>query len=175
MILIVDMNYKGSLGFYEFVLPICRVVEPELYEVHHYSEVKDGSYQKIILSGTPLKDNGFRENLQLFEWLISCNKPVLGICAGMQVIGLVFNSQLDQCQEIGMTQIETVKENYLFSSTFAAYELHNYRTIPSDTFEILARSEKCIQGIKHKEKEIYGLLFHPEVRNKDIIRRFIRK
>jgi GMP synthase (glutamine-hydrolysing) len=66
-----------------------------------------------------------------------------------------------------------VKKNYLFSSTFTAYELHNYKINPSNTFEILARSKKCIQGIKHKEKEIYGLLFHPEVRNKDIIRRFV--
>ena len=101
--------------------------------------------------------------------------PILGICAGMQAIGMIFGSLLKPCKEIGMTEVETVKENYLFSSTFMAYELHNYGVEPSDMLEILAVSEKCIQGIKHKEEEIYGILFHPEARNKDIVTQFVHK
>lgn len=172
MILIVDMNEKW-LGSHEFVLPLCRIVEPEEYEVLHYSEIRDvTNYEKIILSGTPLKDNGYLRNITLFEWMKTCDVPVLGICAGMQVIGLVFGSELVFCEEIGMTEVETVRENPLFSSTFEAYELHTYGITPSDAFDVLAISEKCIQGIKLKGKEMYGVLFHPEVRNKDIIEQF---
>ena len=174
MILIVDINFKGSLGFYEFVLPLCDIAEPVGYEVKHYSEVTDvEKYEKIILSGTPLKDFGYLRNMNRFEWIRDCNIPILGICAGMQVIGLVYNSSLELCQEIRMTEIKTLKENPLFSSTFRAYELHTYGINPSDNFEILAVSEKCIQGIKHKKKGIYGVLFHPEVRNKEIVGRFV--
>ncbi|KYK32497.1 MAG: hypothetical protein HXS48_21135 [Theionarchaea archaeon] len=175
MILIVDMNYKGSLGFYEFVLPLCRIVEPLEYEVWHYTEVKDIEYQEVILSGTALKDTGYLRNMGLFEWIRECDVPILGICAGLQVIGLVFDSLLILCQEIGMTEIEPVKENPLFSSPLTVYELHNYGIDPSDEFEILTTSEKCIQGVKHKKKEIYGVLFHPEVRNKDIVKRFVQE
>ena len=174
MILIVDMNFRGSLGFYEFVLPLCDIVEPLEFEVKHYSEVTDvEKYEKVILSGTPLKDFGYLNEMNRFEWIRDCNMPILGICAGMQVIGLVFDSSLKLCREIGMTEIKTIRENPLFSSTFRAYELHTYGITPSDNFEILAISEKCIQGIKHKGKKIYGVLFHPEVRNKDIINQFI--
>ena len=174
MILIVDMNFKGSLGFYEFVLPLCDIAEPVEYEVKHYLEVADvEKYEKIILSGTPLKDFGYLNDMNRFEWIRDCNIPILGICAGMQVIGLVFDSSLKLCREIGMTEVKTVKENPLFSSTFEAYELHTYGISPSDNFEILAMSEKCVQGIRYKRKKIYGVLFHPEVRNKDIINQFI--
>jgi GMP synthase-like glutamine amidotransferase len=174
MILIVDMNYKGSLGFYEFVLPLCDAVEPLEYEVLHYLEVKDvKTYEKVILSGTPLKDFGYLKHIRSFEWIKTCDMPILGICAGMQAIGLVFDSSLEPCKEIGMTEIKTVWENPLFSSTFEAYELHTYSVTPSDDFETIAITEKCIQGIKYKESKIYGILFHPEVRNKDIVERFI--
>jgi GMP synthase (glutamine-hydrolysing) len=103
-----------------------------------------------------------------------CDKPILGICAGMQTLGLVFGGRLQECLEIGMTQVETLKTNPLFSSSFKAYSLHNYSIQPSDEFDALAESAKCIQAIKHKQKNIYGVLFHPEVRNQEIVQRFIR-
>jgi GMP synthase (glutamine-hydrolysing) len=172
MILIVDMNCKkSSLGFYEFVMPIASVVKE--YETKHYSEVKDvDDFEKIILSGVPLKDNEFMKDVKKFDWIKDCGKPILGICAGMQAIGMIFNSTLKKCQEIGMCEIETVKKNPLFSSSFKAYELHNFSIEPSKDLEVLAMSDKCIQAIKHKEKNIYGILFHPEIRNREIIERF---
>jgi GMP synthase (glutamine-hydrolysing) len=109
-----------------------------------------------------------------FNWLKNFNIPVLGICAGMQTIGLVFGGYLENCREIGMIKIETFKKNILFSSTFQAYSLHNYSLEPPAEFEMLAKSENCIQAIKHKNKDIYGVLFHPEVRNKEVIQNFIQ-
>jgi len=178
MILVVDMNFKkDSLGFYEFVSPIVNIAE-ELEEcvVKHYTEVAPKDLQrsgKIILSGTALKDNATLNQTSNFKWMKDCDKPILGICAGMQTLGLVFGGRLQECLEIGMTQIETLKANPLFSSNFKAYSLHNYSIQPSDEFEALAESAKCIQAIKHKQKNIYGVLFHPEVRNPEIIQRFV--
>ncbi len=176
MILIVDMNCKkASLGFEEFVLPLVHVANSiEECEVTHYTEIKEvETYTKVILSGACLKDGEYLKRRELFEWLKTCTPPVLGICAGMQIIGLVFNSTLIPCKEIGMTDIAVVKENFLFSSPLRAYELHNYGIEPSPTFDIFARSSKCVQAIKHRERQIFGLLFYPEVRNKGIIKKFI--
>ncbi|HII85303.1 TPA: hypothetical protein HA273_01700 [Candidatus Bathyarchaeota archaeon] len=52
--------------------------------------------------------------------------------------------------------------------------MHNYSLESPKDFEVLATSEKCVQAIKHKSKNIYGVLFHPEVRNQEIIRRFVQ-
>lgn len=179
MILIVDMNCKkDSLGFYEFVSPIVTVAtELEECVVEHYTEVSNEdpkTCSRIILSGTALKDNTAANQPEKFSWIKTTNKPVLGICAGMQAIGTVFGSQLNRCLEIGMTPITTRQENPLFSDAFRAYSLHNYSVEPTAEFEVLAESAQCVQAIKHKKKPLYGVLFHPEVRNVEILKRFIQ-
>jgi GMP synthase-like glutamine amidotransferase len=177
MILVVDMNStENPFGFYEFVLPIVSIAEElEKCDVKHYLKVNEKSlngYDKIVLSGSALKDTVTFDQTARFKWLKDCSKPVLGICAGMQTIGLVFGGHVEKCREIGMTEV-TSKANLLFSSKFKAYSLHNYALVPSAEFEVLAESAKCVQAIKHKQKDIYGVLFHPEVRNKEIVQRFI--
>jgi GMP synthase-like glutamine amidotransferase len=179
MILIVDMNStENPFGFSEFVLPIVSIAEElEKCDVKHYLKVNGKSlngYGKIVLSGSALKDTVTFDQTARFKWLKDCGKPVLGICAGMQTIGLVFGGHVEKCREIGMTEIVTSKVNTLFSSTFKAYALHNYALVPSAEFEVLAESARCVQAIKHKQKSIYGVLFHPEVRNKDVVQRFIQ-
>lgn len=178
MMLIVDMNYrKDSVGYYEFVLPIASSIKDlEEYTIRHYSELSRTDidrYSRIILSGNALEDKQVLTQIEDFAWVGTCEKPVLGICAGMQAIGLIFGSPLKRCLEIGMTVIKVVKRNPLFFSSFKAYELHSYSIQPSEELDVLAESEKCPQAVKHKKKAIYGVLFHPEVRNREIIRRFM--
>jgi GMP synthase-like glutamine amidotransferase len=179
MILIVDLDWKqDSLAFNEFVLPIVSVVQPlEACEVKHYLEIEPAklrSYSKVVLSGTALKDHATLKQVEKFKWIKTCDKPILGICAGMQTISLVFDEPLLNCLQIGMAEIRTLKENPLFQGDFKAYVLHNYSVGPCRNFEALAESAKCIQAIKHKQKNIFGVLFHPEVRNQDILKKFIQ-
>ncbi len=177
MILVVDMNWKAnSLGFYEFVSPIVQIAsEFEECVVKHFSEVTDlSSCRCIILSGTALKDNVTLKEPEKFEWLRHTDKPVLGICAGMQTIGSVFGLRVPPCLEIGITCVTTSKANPLFSGKFRVYSLHNYSVEPNGEFEIWAESKKCMQAMKHKVKPIYGILFHPEARNPELLRRFIQ-
>jgi GMP synthase (glutamine-hydrolysing) len=174
------MNWKrDSLAYTEFVAPILAVVEPfEACTVKHYSEVESseiGGFSHIILSGTTLKDFAFLEKIANFNWIKTCSKPVLGVCAGMQTILQVYGEPLEDCSKVGMTEITTKKSNPLFSGAFQAYTLHSYTAKPDGgTFEVLAESAQCIQAIKHKQKPIYGVLFHPEVRNQSILERFVK-
>ncbi len=179
MILVVDMNWKrDSLSFNEFVAPIISVVQPlEECVVKHFLEVTPAEldcYSKIILSGTTLKDHATLNQIEKFDWIKTCDKPILGICAGMQTIALVFDVPLASCLQVGTAEITTLKENPLFHGNFNAYTLHNYSVEPSQNFETLAESTKCIQAIKLKQKNIYGVLFHPEVRNQEILKLFIQ-
>jgi GMP synthase-like glutamine amidotransferase len=178
MILVIDMNYKrASLGYNEFVSPIVSVLEPlERCVVKHFLDVHrsdlDG-YSRIILSGTTLKDFEAQKHLASFQWIKNCGKPILGVCAGMQITSLIYGVPLTPCLQMGMTEITTQKANPLFEGTFQAYTLHSLSVKPSETFEVLANSAKCIQAIKHKQKPIYGVLFHPEVRNQGILKKFL--
>jgi GMP synthase-like glutamine amidotransferase len=176
MILLIDMNHKrDSLSKDEFVRPIASALAGKKCQVVHYLDLPDSiplQYSKAILSGTPLKDNAYMDNLSALSWLKDAKIPVLGICAGMQAICAVFGGKIISCQEMGMTHVETTTDNPLFSGKFKAYSLHNLAIEPSGGFQTLAKSEKCIQAVKHKKLPLYGVLFHPEVRNTDILINF---
>jgi GMP synthase (glutamine-hydrolysing) len=180
MILIIDLNAKAdSLGWFEFVLPLVAAVEAygQTAIVRHYCEVTDADLADctaVLMSGTPLKDTQTLTQPDKFAWLKTFNKPVLGICAGMQTFATVYGLILTRCLEIGMTQIQTLTDNPLFTGTFNAYSLHTLSVESSDEFEVLAESSKCLQAIKHKQKPLYGVLFHPEVRNPQILKNFLQ-
>jgi len=179
MILLIDLT-SDELSSLEFVNPIKRIVESfkEKTEIVHYSKSEDeenkqkiNSAEKIILCGTALKDNKFQDDFEKFNWMKDSKKPILGICAGMQIVGLVHGAKLIQMKEIGMTQI--IAKNDIFQDTmFSAYEMHGSSVTLPEGFIEIAFNDKGTQAIK-KDK-IYGIQFHPEVRNRKLIENFLK-
>lgn len=134
---------------------------------------KDLQADKIIIAGTSLMDNEYLNYKDKFEFIKTFDTPILGICAGMQIISLVFGGKLTKKQEIGLIDVEFKKEFLGVRGKRSVYALHNNRpTVPKGF--ISCASSTCPQAIKHKVREIYGTLFHPEVRNKDIIESFTK-
>ncbi len=186
-ILIVNIC-KEKLHYLEFVKPIEDILEEEEIEFKsvHYKKITDKDLfskkiKKIIICGTSLKDNDFLENIEKFKWIKIVSedfkKPILGICGGMQVISLIYYSYLTKNTQIGMNKIEFKKDflNIKSKEKIEVYELHNNTIeINKDNFNICASSKNSVQAIKHKEFEIYGTLFHPEVRNKNMIKNFCK-
>jgi GMP synthase-like glutamine amidotransferase len=183
MILLIDLCYKkNSLSRDEFVLPIARIVRDGGREMRaeHYTDITPGDLKDaaaVILCGTALRDNHFLRHLDQFGWMRDCDPPILGICAGMQVIAHIFGGDTEENLAIGMAEVRKVKGDPLFSGIdrFAAYELHRYAAVPPDEFTVIAVSENCVQAIRHPERPIYGVMFHPEVRNEWVVRRFAER
>ena len=175
MILILNVC-KEKLHYYEFVKPvedILRNLKIDFF-VKNYLEVdKDilRKCDKVIICGTSLRDNCFLENLDSFNWIKTFDKPLLGICAGMQIIGLIFNGKLKQKSEVGF-YFENFKKEFLgLNNKKEVYHLHNNWIEFSSEFEEFCDS-KINQAVKHKHKDFFGVLFHPEVRQKDLIKNF---
>ena len=74
-------------------------------------------------------------------------------------------------QEIGLHKIDIKREFLGFKGEIEVYELHNFYAI-SNEFNIFGESKDCPQTIKHNKKPFYGVLVHPEVRNKNLIVNF---
>ncbi|NGX56793.1 MAG: Aminodeoxychorismate/anthranilate synthase component 2 [Candidatus Anoxychlamydiales bacterium] len=132
----------------------------------------------IILSG----NSANYPNLPMFEYngvfeiIRNSNIPILGICAGHQM--LVFSEGYSFVRSMGWADltslekldevkpIKIVKQDPIFKNIknpFIAPEIHSWsvKIIPDD-FELLAKST-YVQCIKHKHKMIYGEQFHAEV------------
>jgi GMP synthase (glutamine-hydrolysing) len=174
MILIIN-TCKEKLHYYEFVKPIENIVEKGFF-TKHYSEIigKDlDKADKIIICGTSLKDNQFMKDIKKFKWMRDFGKPILGICAGMQVIGAIFGGDVKRKTEIGFFKEKFDKEFLGLSGNQEVYHLHNNYISKWKGFDIFCSGNGVVQAVKHKEKNIFGVLFHPEVRQKDLIRKFV--
>lgn len=179
MILIINIC-KEKLHYFEFVKPIEDILKNNniKFKTLHYNKLKKTrdckkiNYEKIIICGTSLKDNAYLKFD--FSWIKKIDKPILGICAGMQIISLEFGGKIKNKTEIGYYK-ECFKEEFLtLKGEKQVYHLHNsYSTLPRNFKKFT--SSKIPQAIKHNHKEIYGILSHPEVRNKEMIIKFLKK
>ncbi len=181
MILIVDLSWKPhSLSCSEFAGPVSTIVgnAGSQSKVVHFSEVDPRTIERshgIILCGTALMDNDFSSRTDEFSWIQDSSVPVLGICAGMQVLCQIFGGTIYPGCEIGMTEITVLKTDPLFpeENAFRAYELHSFASNPPEGWVITAVSDGYVQAVHHPDRPIFGLMFHPEVRHEDLIVRFL--
>ena len=165
---------KEKLHELEFVKPIEDILKNNniKFETIHHKKIKKSKYDKVIICGTSLQDTEFLKHD--FSWIKNETKPILGICAGIQIIGKEFGAKIKEKTEIGFFN-EIFKKDFLgMKKEKQVYHLHNnYTTLPKN-FETFA-TNGIPQAIKHKQKEIYGVLFHPEVRNEELILNFAKK
>jgi GMP synthase (glutamine-hydrolysing) len=181
MILVVDLCYReNSLSRDEFVRPVEQILGKAgaPFVVRHYAAVTAQDVEgadAAILCGTALRDTGFAEHPEKFRWLTAFERPVLGISSGMRALAAAFGGDTEPCCAIGMTDVRVLAPDPLFAGTevFPAYGVHECTVQVPDGFVALAVSDACVQAIRHRSLSIYGLLFHPEVRNEWILERFI--
>ena len=181
MILIIDLCYeKDSLSTDEFVTPIVQIVQKSgaAYTVRHYRGVTEADVSgadRVILCGTALMDNGFLLHPEAFAWITTFSRPLLGICAGMEILSVLFGGAVQESREIGMTEVRCTGSDPLFAvkDRFVAYELHRFAPQPSGEFMVLAESDRCTQAVRHTSLPFYGVMFHPEVRNDWVVERFL--
>ena len=169
---------KDHLSRYEFVHPVRQTLQRAgcNCRVMHYTDfrIDDAEGCGVILCGTALMDNGYAENLSAFSWLADFPGPALGICAGMQVIAAVYGGGIVSQPAIGLERIEILEPSPLLGEPRAieGYMLHNYAASLPEGFSLLAGCAGAAQAFRHKSRPIYGIIFHPEVRNRWILEGF---
>ena len=120
----------------------------------------------LILGGGPTLDRSGRCS----EYIRTLDIPILGICLGLQVMATTFGGKV-QPGAIGgyaEVEVEVLEENEILKglpSKFRTWASHADQVVemPAE-FEVLARSNVCeIEAMKHKDKPLYGVQWHPEV------------
>jgi len=119
----------------------------------------------IILGGGPDISRAGRCS----EYL-DLNLPILGICLGLHIIATAFGGgvkpgQMGGYGAVEVTVLDTDQILIGYPSTMQVWASHADEVVvtPPD-FIRLASSEICgNEAIRHKEKPIFGLQWHPEV------------
>lgn len=188
MILVVDLSERpGSLSVMEFAEPVRGHLVRGGFpvEVVHFRDLpgrmtrrvngndggENGEPDAVFLCGTALMDKAYRDELERFSWLWDYTGTVLGICAGMHVICLLWGGKLTEHRRIGVFEETLVEDDPVGGSSpvIKGYHLHSCAvTIPED-FKVLRESDGIPSMIRHTNRNIYGVLFHPEVLSGDML------
>lgn len=131
------------------------------------AEVQKLKPSKIIFSPGPKHP---QESKICLEILKEYNDvPILGICLGHQAIGYAFGASIDVLLEPvhGKTSSIDIMANPLFEKLPPRFEVMRYHSLHvtnlPNCLEVTAKTkDNIVMAMRHKEKEIYGVQFHPE-------------
>jgi GMP synthase (glutamine-hydrolysing) len=142
-------------------------------EVSPWSDVTyeySTQFHKIVISGS--STFSVRTYPEVYaaqrEILDKSTCPLLGICAGFELICTYFESTLvrNDARIQGIHQITITSSDILTTGfkNMSVYEGHRLacETVNPPLLE-LARSESGVEIVKHITRRIYGVQFHPEV------------
>jgi len=133
------------------------------------SRIAEMQPKGLILSGGPASVYG-EQAPQPDPAIFELGIPILGICYGMQLACRSQGSKVQpgENREFGRTQCQVTDPGDLFGDIpddFIVWMSHGDQVENlSKQFFSLATTSTCLHAaVKHREKPIYGLQFHPEV------------
>lgn len=172
MILMID-NYDS---FTYNIVQYCRELGADLKIIRNdemsVEEIEKLNPEKIIISPGPASPDEAGITLSVIEYFKD-KLPILGICLGHQSIAQVFGGDVVRAKNMMHGKTSTMKQtcsSAIFKDIpeeFTATRYHSLivdkNTLP-ETIESLAYSvdDDEIMALKVKDKEIYGVQFHPE-------------
>ncbi len=156
------VHYLGELG------ADVRVVRNDAMDVQAAMALRPSS---IVLSPGPCDPSSAGICLPLTLAAAEARIPLLGVCLGHQTIGQAFGGDVVRCHEIvhGKMGVMHHEGHGIFAglpSPFVATRYHSLvvdpKTLP-DCLEVTAWLEDgTIMGLRHKDRPIEGVQFHPE-------------
>jgi GMP synthase (glutamine-hydrolysing) len=142
----------------------------------------------LILSGSADPWASHRQQARdgFIEILRACPGPVLGICAGMQMLVQARGGVIGRARQAttGFSEIDVADDTDLLaglSPRFTAYQSHEDEVVElPPQFRLLASSGTCaVEAIAAEDRQWWGTQFHPEAWDSThpigqvIVRRFL--
>ncbi|TGL59040.1 anthranilate synthase component II [Leptospira sarikeiensis] len=151
---------------YRFQLDVIRQNEADL------SRVLKEKYDRIVLSpgpGTPTDPQYFGCSMEILKQLGGI-VPILGVCLGMQGIAYFAGANIIKAEYPMHGKISTIKTDGdgVFKDLPAELKVMRYHSLIVDDKSLDMEWERTafagdeLMGIRHKEKMIEGVQFHPE-------------
>jgi len=172
MILMID-NYDS---FTYNIVQYCKELGADLKVIRNdelsLQEIIELNPEKIILSPGPASPNEAGVTLEVIEYFQD-KLPIFGICLGHQSIAQAFGAEVVRAKNMmhGKTSImHRTQECALFKElpeNFTATRYHSLIVSKENIPQVIeptaySQDDQEIMALKIKDKDIYGVQFHPE-------------
>ncbi len=187
MLLIIDNYDSFTYNLVQYFGEMGAVMEVRRNDQITLDEIAKLKPSNICISPGPCTPKEAGISTQVIE-RFGESTPILGVCLGHQCIGHVFGGDVVRAERLmhgktSMIQHTNVSVFKGLPSPFEATRYHSLlvkrATLP-DCLEITAVAsddESEIMGLRHKERPIHGVQFHPEsiltVEGKRLLKNFL--
>ena len=172
MIIIIDNYDSFTYNLYQMVGEIYPDIMVKKNDEITVDQIKKLEPRAIIISpgpGSPENVRDFGISMQVIKELGS-EIPILGVCLGHQGIFMAFGGEIKRNEPVhGKQSSIHHNEEGIFSGIKNPLPAARYHSLicrietNPKCMEITARTiDGMIMAIKHREKPIFGLQFHPE-------------
>ena len=146
-------------------------------------KIKEKNPKGIIFTGGPASVFG-KDSPKCDSKIFDLGIPILGICYGMQLMTVILGGKVEKAtkREYGVTNVKIDNNSLLFkgfgtSNNFLMSHTDFVKDLPSG-FKAISSTPSCLNsGMENKDKNFYGIQFHPEVVHSEnginVIRNFL--
>jgi anthranilate synthase/aminodeoxychorismate synthase-like glutamine amidotransferase len=135
-----------------------------------YSEFAKLNIDGVVISpgpGHPARSQDFGVCSEILRY---SEKPILGICLGHQGIGAAFGGKVDFAPRPVHGQVAVISHDGkgLFEGVPQRVRMVRYHSLvvapelPDTLFRTAWTDDGLIMGLQHRERNIFGVQFHPE-------------
>jgi len=169
MILLIDNYDSFSYNLFQMmgaIDPDVRVIKNDEMAI---SQIEDLRPSHIVISPGPgrPKDAGI-----CVEIIRSFDIPILGVCLGHHAICETFGARLAYAKELihgKKSPVHVANGNPIFKGLPPVLQAARYNSltveresIPDDLLIIAESPDGEVMGVKHRNRDVYGVQFHPE-------------
>lgn len=129
-------------------------------------------FDLCVISGSPKMVGDGEFEPALADLIRACDRPLLGVCYGHQLLAAAFGGTVrkDTHRHKGDEEVRVLESGGLFKGFPPAFTMHesHQEIVLRDaalraTFVETAESfEGGLEGIRHRERPLFGVQFHPE-------------
>lgn len=172
MILMIDNYDSFTYNIVQYCLELGANLKVIRNDEMSLDEIKALPLQKLIISPGPSTPNEAGVSLEAIEYF-SDKLPILGICLGHQAIGQVFGAKVVRAKKMmhGKTsQINVVHDSVIYNGLPKKFTMTRYHSLVLDKNTLpkcliptaYSEDDKEVMSLEIKDKQIYGVQYHPE-------------
>ena len=170
MIVLIDNYDSFTYNLYQLIAKIDTNIAVIRNDAATVDEIISMQPKAVVISPGPGAPQDSGICVELIKKMAP-SVPILGICLGLQAIGIAFGGNVIRCQEImhGKTSSVFHRRSGIFKGMPLPFDAGRYHSLIIEkesmpkNLEILADThDGTIMAVKHSEYPCYGLQFHPE-------------